>query len=147
MSMAWIPDVIVLSINYGCMWLHSQPRITLLTAWTREACSDADATSLPVSKMVMSPPMAFAALTALRTAGPTWSAFDCATTKVDIYSNETYSDRHGVPQISARSKGICIPTRKERMQGDCMTSCECALKATHFLIPVRGANMVSRCCT
>ena len=147
MSMAWIPDVMILSINYGCIWLHSQPRITLLTAWTREACSDADATSLPVSKMVMSPPMALAALTALRTSGPTWSSFGCATTKVDIYNYETYLVRHGVPQSSAENKGTCIPTRKERMQGDCMTSWECALEAMHLLIPDRNANMVSRCCT
>ena len=88
-SMARIPDVTVLSINFGCMWLHSQPKFTLLTAWTREACSDADPTSLPVSKMVMSPPMAFAALTALKTSGPTWSPFGCATTNVDIYNFET----------------------------------------------------------
>ena len=145
--MAWLPDVLVLSINYGCMWLHSQPRITLLTAWTREACSDADAISLPVSKIVMSPPMAFAALTALRISGPTRSSFGCATTNVDIYGCETYSDRHGIPQCCAGCKGICIPTRKERMRGDCMTSWECALKDMHSLIPVRDAIMVSRCCS
>ena len=136
-----------LSYSLRCMWLHSQPRITLLTAWTREACSDADAMSLPVSKMVMSPPMALAALTALRSSGPTWSSFGCATTKVDIYGFETCSDHHGFPQDLCRMQRLCIPTRKERMQGLCKTSWECALDDMHAMTPVRDANMVSRCCT